>query len=767
MKFKKWFMFPLIGMSVVTPIATMSATTANEKAKIEKLIIVPETEVIVKNFKPLYIEQYLNILDFYIDSLKENIRQAYGDEKIEKSRWTNKTEIYYTNYKENIKNTVFAKTYDEQNDYFDIKNKISDLLKTDINDKLVKLLINPNELKEYFKNTRTSKINDFNTRFDITRNTKFDYAKYQYAKTVNLLMAKEFNTDNKETVKALWNSMDEIVKELIKFSPNIRKQKEDFERKFKSNQTFEDMFYNKKNRIKEFRINEYIKNIDTENVFAYKKSNYNFKTNYENKLEAEEKINISKKYLTYDEFKSLFYISSGNPYNSKIQEFNNYNELTNAIKNDSNFSGLSNAYIEDVEIPSHLVVMEKYNKMLKTQYKLLKLWLSDEKNYDILDIINFNNSSTQWLKNLISIKLNDLYTEEIYTDDAFNKYMDANFYFYWVQTGDVSRNVEGKSIDYQTFIENIKENKNAINEMREIFDTVSMHWFPLHSFGTYALGYAGVPLDFIINNLNDNETLKEIKYIIENSNNDTDTKEVYFDTYIQKLKAIKSSFSISPEIANKQIEKLHNIENEIVSELNLNNKNNSEKLLILKSFLSSMVRNYENFLKEISKTDDKSKLELKLEEINTIKQSAFILKELANKVIDYMTTTKQIDLSQQKEKLNSLDLETDNINDLVNNYHEALLLLSKLPFTEEDKDTVFSEKFDKNFNKIQNRPEMITLLNALPKNTKPQIVIKDGEITPQEDNKGLNPIFAGLISATVACGIAALIGLGLLIKRKK
>ncbi|MFV8489562.1 hypothetical protein, partial [Mycoplasma sp. 31_09] len=280
------------------------------------------------------------------------------------------------------------------------------------------------------------------------------------------------------------------------------------------------------------------------------------------------------------------------------------------------------------------------------------------------------------------------------------------------------------------------------------------------------------------------ELAKNIENIVSNNEyenylniqlNETDEKQVnLIVSDIEKAKKeFVDSLYITPNEA-QQIKKEFNayirqLENELGISLSdvRNYLENRELAKTIGENLNILQDAFISMLSVMSKTDDKSKLELKLEEINTIKQSAFILKELANKVIDYMTTTKQIDLSQQKGKLNSLNLETDNINDLVNNYHEALLLLSKLPFTEEDKDTVFSEKFDKNFNKIQNRPEMITLLNALPKNTKPQIVIKDAEITPQEDNKGLNPIFAGLISATVVCGIAALIGLGLLIKRKK
>ncbi|MFV8467657.1 hypothetical protein [Mycoplasma sp. 46852] len=757
MKFKKWFMFPLMGMSAVAPIATMSASATTEN-KNEKLVIVPETEVVVKEFKPLYIEQYLNILDFYIDSIKENIFQAYGVEKVEKDTYSGKTVVWYTDYNENIKNTIFAKSY--ENDYFNLKNELSDLIKTNINDELVQTVINPNKFIKYLKETKTSQTFNFDLKPKYNAWNKFDYAKYQYAKTINLLMLKEFNQPDKDAIIALWNLMDETVESLSNDNYlNVKKQKEDYKLKFKSNQIFEDMFYNKKSKINELQENEYIKDIDTENVFAYKKAPFHYKDTKQNKLEIEKQLNIYKKYLSYDEFKSLFFIFNGNPMQKKIQSFNSYEELVNYINNENYIRGF-HITNEGTEIPSHMLDMKKYIKMQQTEYKLLKEYTNG--NSEIGYILPFENINNQWLKWIISSKFNELYSEEIYTDDAFYKFVDAQLYFNWT---------DGRNINYDTFYNQLynPENNDYLQAYKEIFHSPSLHWFPMKNILDYALGRMGIPLDFMINNLDNQVMLKDILNYFERVTQDGNAN-IYYNTFIDKMKAAKNAFHISEELANKQIEKLHNIESEILNDLKIDARSqglNDETKNLIKSYLSSMVRNYELFLKKISKTDAESKLELKLEEIDTIKQSAFILKELANKVIDYMTATKQIDLSQQKEKLNNLNLETDNINDLVNNYHEALLLLSKLPFTEEDKDTVFSEKFDKNFNKIQNRPEMITLLNALPKNTKPQIIIKETETTPQEDNKGINPIFAGLISATVVCGIASLIGLGLLVKNKK
>ncbi|MFV8400919.1 hypothetical protein [Mycoplasma sp. 2634B] len=775
MKFKKFFTFSLLAIGTALPIATLSAkpnsTLIAAQKHQENESIIPESELNITSFKKLYVQQYMNILNYYIDKVPNLIMKAYGEETVETSRFTNEKYLEYKNYSENIKKSIFAKIFnDDFGGFYGIKGEIKKILETDINNELIQILISPQKINEYLSNNKTSRIQSFNIDLQSGKTADFNYAQYQYAKTINLLMLKEFNPENAKTIEKLWNQMDEIVSILVRANKEIKKQKNEYEVAFKSNEVFENMFYNKKSKIKEIQDNKELKDLDKEKVFKYySPALTKTKTPSYNKLIAEEKIKTFQKYLNFNEFKNLFYIESGNPYNSKIQNFNNYSELIKAIKSDSSFQGLDDIYIEHFEIPGRFINAEKYYEMLKVEYKLLKYF--EQKNNDISEILKINGENIVGLKIIMSSKLNNLYDEKIYTNEIFNKYLDATLYFIWALNG--GRSISMDDVDYNTFKSEFIKNKDKVNEIKSVFTSVGAHWFPLSDYINYALGETGTPLDFIMNNLTNEKILVTIKDILKTSNNSYEKdKNIYFNTYIEKLTELRNSFNISASLAKEQIEKLHNIENEIINDLNLNNEEGESRniKMILKSFLSSMVRGYEGFLKKISKTDADSKLELKLEEIDSLKQSAFILKELAIKVIDYMSRTKNINLTAEKEELENLDFETDNVNNLINNYHQALLLLSKLPFTEEDKDTVFSEKFDSNFNKIQNRPEMITLLNALPKNIKPQVIIErpnDTEQSVQNETQNISPIFAALISATVVCGIASLIGLGLLVKNKK
>ncbi|MFV8417954.1 hypothetical protein ACNQ21_00355 [Mycoplasma sp. VS299A] len=483
---------------------------------------------------------------------------------------------------------------------------------------------------------------------------------------------------------------------------------------------------------------------------------------------------------------------------------NSWDEFHKEIKNKELPDNLNveKSYLDDKELNNkinkyYLMVMnylikneEGFKKAFSTLY-YQPSYLQDKENLIYSSIINdelayiLKSNLNELIKNVFNSNAMDIYYEfekTIFKYSGIKEEVNAQLNDYW------ENDEYKKTLIEHLFSENIFYLLSGdLMFQWEISTNMNTSFFKMllsNNFNNDAKIFAIHYLN--INNLltGKYELAKNIESIVSNNEyenylniklNETDEKQV--NLIVSDIEKAKKEFVNSLYITPNKAQQIKNefnayirqLENELGISLSdvRNYLENRELAKTIGENLNILQDAFISMLSVMSKTDNKSKLELKLEEIDTIKQSAFILKELANKVIDYMTATKQIDLSQQKEKLNNLNLETDNINDLVNNYHEALLLLSKLPFTEEDKDTVFSEKFDKNFNKIQNRPEMITLLNALPKNTKPQIIIKETETTPQEDNKGINPIFAGLISATVVCGIASLIGLGLLVKNKK
>ncbi|MHA3838786.1 hypothetical protein [Mycoplasma sp. VS1572C] len=94
--------------------------------------------------------------------------------------------------------------------------------------------------------------------------------------------------------------------------------------------------------------------------------------------------------------------------------------------------------------------------------------------------------------------------------------------------------------------------------------------------------------------------------------------------------------------------------------------------------------------------------------------------------------------------------------------------ITQIPFTETEKEKNFSDKFDDNYTKLKDKPEMTALINTTP--IMNNVPLNNGtDVT--EDTLGNetkdNSVLIGLITASVICGIAGIIGLGLLVKNKK
>ncbi|MHA3786252.1 hypothetical protein [Mycoplasma sp. Z244C] len=385
----------------------------------------------------------------------------------------------------------------------------------------------------------------------------------------------------------------------------------------------------------------------------------------------------------------------------------------------------------------------------KAYYELqIKLMIYNSKEQDKQEIINYM-SWEHIPENVIKQSLTNLFSSPLDVIELFTT--DYNWREFIYQNTMISF--------FKLFISNnVDEDARSLAiEYLHKSDLLSEK-YGLKPYGEYDTRY-NKQIDYskVVLNEKDNEKVEEIIKDINASR-----EKIIKSLYLDKDEASKISKQIKDSIilfANKL-----GINLSIVRSYNHYKGLKQE----LGKDLSDLITNIDLFLKIISKTDDGSKLEIKQNQIQVLKENTQSLKKFAIKIIEFLAKNNQKDYSNQKEAINKLNLDTDNLEELQNSYHKIMVEITQIPFTETEKEKIFSDKFDDNYTKLKDKPEMTALINTTPIIN--NVPLNNGtdltEDTLENEAKD-NSVLIGLITASVICGIAGIIGLGLLVKNKK